>query len=478
MALSVGVELGPTSVRAVLLEQAGQTVTLRASQELPCETAQPDALTRALTQLRQTLPIRVPIVLGVPSTAAIVATVTPLVPNPSRPLLGLQFELQQHLPFELTEAVWHYRWLNGHRPGPTTQARAVVGAMKRALLEERLASCRRAGLIVKAVAINALATLNARSADAPAAGLDETAGLTLISDRDAEWLLVTPAGLRVVPIASVSPDALIADVAAAWEALRADRERPLARVWVTGRCDAWPALQHALASRGVSELQRYELPATVRPVGGTAASHAFVTAAGLALQSFGRGRFGVNLIQEAQSVQQVRQGRRLVAAIVGLSAAASVVLGASGMLALRQRRLQALASLQQQERLYQTLRPELRELLQRQQHLERRIQRMEQLAGQGSAVTQVLAQTAQLLPDDVWLTKLEYAKILPPAAQTEGIQGLLEGRAKSYQVLTALTDRLKGLAGGAPVKPLSTNVTTDAQTGKEVVAFAIQFQRP
>ena len=40
-----------------------------------------------------------------------------------------------------------------------------------------------------------------------------------------------------------------------------------------------------------------------------------------------------------------------------------------------------------------------------------------------------------------------------------------------------MTDRLKGTGETTSVKPLSTNVTTDQTSGKEIVVFAVQIQR-
>ena len=523
MALGVGVELGPSAVRAVVVERAsfgglrtpvpsgveGRAAQLKllAAREIPCDTANAEALTRTLTQLRQALLITTPIVLGIPTTSAIVTTVTPLIPNPARSGLGVQFELQQHLPFGLAEAVWHYQWLNGHaisrrsglqalgsgqlfsarRPQPSAlspqPSAAVVGAIKRSLLEERLTCCRRAGLSIRAVAINALATLNAWWRDPSRRGADAAMLLNLIDDQTAEWVLVAPTVLRIVPVTGSSAEALGQELLGVWEALRAESRSPPPRVWVTGQAASWPTLQQALTARGGVRVERYEESAIITNAiaDATPLSGKFVTAIGLALQGVGLEGLNLNLLHDAQGREQTRIVRHAATVTTAISVVASVALGLTGMMELRHRRLRTLEALQQQERLYQTLRPDLRELLQRQQHLERRIQQLERLAGQGTALTQLVAQTAQLLPDDVWVTKLEYAKSplvgAATASPAEGVEGLLEGRATSFQALTQFTDRLKGIGGIAAVKPLSTNVTTDAQTGKEVVVFAVQFQQ-
>jgi Tfp pilus assembly protein PilN len=487
----------------VVVERGAQ-VKLLAAQELACDTANAETLTRALTQLRSTLPVKTPIVLGIPSTSVIVTTVSPLIPNPARSILGVQFELQQHLPFELAQAAWHYQWLNGHStPARATrpidaravvlrraqddraeQSRsAVVGAMKRSLLEERLTCCRRAGLSIRAVAINGLATLNAWWRDPSRRSTAEpTMLLHLIDDQTAEWILVTPTLLRVVPVTSSSADAFGQELGGSWEALRAESASPPQRVWVSGHTASWLKLQQVLTARGGVQVERSEESAVVsssldvpQPAG------KFVTAIGLALQGMGLGRLRLNLLQDAQGREQARIIRHVATVTTALSIVVSVILGLTGVMELRHRRLRTLEALQQQERLYQTLRPDLRELLQRQQHLERRIQRLERLVGQSTMLTQLVAQTAQLLPDDVWLTKLEYSKSplvgTATASQADGLEGLLEGRAKSFQALTQCTDRLKGMGGIGTVKPLSTNVTTDENTGKELVVFAVQFQR-
>mgnify|MGYP001588825048 CR=1 FL=1 len=69
MAIGIGVDVGSSSVRVAVLERgSGGTLILRATQEAPCDTARADALTNALTQLRRTLSVTQPVVLGMPST--------------------------------------------------------------------------------------------------------------------------------------------------------------------------------------------------------------------------------------------------------------------------------------------------------------------------------------------------------------------------------------------------------------------------
>src|SRR3989338_910953 len=245
MALGMGIELGPAAVRAVVLEGVARDpkgrVKVLSSRELACETANPDALTQALIQLRRALSVTQPVVLGMPSTSAILTTVTPLIPDPHRANLAVQFELQQHLPFELADAVWHFRWLsqNGQKKGmrnaelgirnpqsaiPHSEFRtphsatAVVAAMKRSLLDERLACCRRAGLSILAVAVNPVATLNAWETQSVGTAAGPVVLLNLLNDPTAEWVVRTATQLSVMPVASGLPQTPAADAGNAAEA--------------------------------------------------------------------------------------------------------------------------------------------------------------------------------------------------------------------------------------------------------------------
>ena len=87
-------------------------------------------------------------------------------------------------------------------------------------------------------------------------------------------------------------------------------------------------------------------------------------------------------------------------------------------------------------------------------------------------MTQILALIAEAMPREVWLTALDGSK------DAAGVQGLLEGRATSFQDVTKFLEQLKSQAGMSAVKPLSTNVITDEALGNEVIAFSVHVERP
>ncbi len=529
MAIGVGLELGPSSIRVVVLERSGSKgserpgalpVRVVAWRDVACETTQPEALTRTLSELRRALRLTTPVVLGIPSTSAILATVNPLIVNVQRAALAVQFELQQQLPFELSEAAWHYHWLsetNGHtrhgrsprplssgtsasagqvssgEPGAAARrsavtqvaietvqsavssARAVTGAvvaaMRRSLLEERLACCRRAGLLVGAVSLSPIATLNVWAMQSARSGSGTVALLHVASEQMAEWIVQTPEMIQVMPVSCPSSELLWQEIAASWEALRLPSSETAMRVSMIGPEAVLPRLQMLVGSHSDGTVDRFDLARllTVPPTS-TEPIERSIAAVGLALQGLKIAHIPLNLIETVQRRARWQQTHRAATVVSVLCTVAMLGLGVNGMLEVRHRRLRILQSLEQKQRLYQSLRPEVRELLKRQHHLQQRTAQLERLGGEGSELTQGLAQVAAALPDTVWLTKLECTK-------SGAVEGTLEGRAKSFQDVTQFFERLKSVAGMTNVKPLSTNVVNDQTTGKEVVTFVVQVQR-
>src|SRR3989338_7106984 len=345
MSKGIGIELGPAAVRAVVLEGVARDpkgrVKVLSSRELACETANPDALTQALIQLRRALSVTQPVVLGMPSTSAILTTVTPLIPNSHRASLAVQFELQQHLPFELADAAWHFRWLsqNGQKPRawntefkipapraprPAPPISAVVAAMKRSLLDERLACCRRAGLSILAVAVNPVATLNAWETQSVGAAPGPVVLLNLLNDPTAEWVVRTATQLSVMPVASGLPqtpganagdaaEAFLQELAASWAALQQQFADLPRKIWLLGAAAAMPRLAEAIAAQLRVEVEEMRLTRAVAL--NTAIEHIerWTAAIGLGLQGLGIAPVPLNLLDRAQSDEQVRTVQRVAA---------------------------------------------------------------------------------------------------------------------------------------------------------------------
>lgn len=486
MPIGIGLELGGAIARGVVLERTGAQVKCLAAREVPCDSSKPEAATQALIQLRQALRIARPVVVGLPNSAAILATIAPLIPNLNRSLLAVQFELQQQLPFDLAEAVWHYQWLANGTPSTGRSARketsltasreAIVAAVKRAVLEERLACCRRAGLEVPTVSVVSVALLNAWHAQHGGTMPRPAALLHVLSDQTAEWIMMTTRAIQVMPVASPSPETFGSDLCGAWQAFaagtashEAGQEGHLPKtVWMVGESAAFAPLQERLTNELAIGVERFELA-----TGSLTVDHPerFAAAVGLALQGLGLVRFPLNLLASTRAQAHDRKVRRAAALTSACFALAAIGLGVRGAMELRQRRVAVLQALERREALYQTLRPEVRALLQHQEHVERRSRQLERLVGERTLVSQWLAQVADALPDAVWLTTLE--------CTINGIvEGVLEGRAHSFQDVTQFFERLKGVAGMTTVKPLATTVTTDPDAQKDVIVFSVQVQRP
>lgn len=525
MAIGIGIELAPSGIRAVVVRRLSfgtatsspanrkrpgasardvsrsadpiRTVGMRvakvlASQEVACDTSNPEALTRALTQLRSQLRIRQPVVLGVPSSWALLTTVKPLVASWRRASIAVQFELQQYLPFDLKDAVWHFRWLppgaNGHpaeqpigllrgadqrlRAVPSVVSDALVIAMRRSMIADRLSTCQRAGVTVNAVTVNAVAALNVCAIAASGSGAaipEATALLNILDQTSAEWVVFGPGLFQVVSVVGDSPEGLARELATSWGSLAGQGITLPRAVRLVGS---------PIAGAGVEEVVTRQLGLRVEPTDvssltatGLDAPQRWWTAFGLALQGVGVAPVSLNLLTMFWGEARAQRTRSAGMLLSGVCAAATVIFGLRGMMEIRQRRVGVLQALEARERLYQTLRPDVRTLLQQQERMQERSQQLERLVSDSSVLTALCTQVVEVLPETLWLVKVEWTR-------GEGVlDGQIEGRARSFQDVTQFLERLKTVAGMTNVKLVSNTVIPDEASSKEVIAFTVQLQR-
>ena len=499
MAIGVGVELGAGGLRAAILERTGSATILRGAHEIACDASNPAALANPLMQLRRRLPRGAPVVLGLPSTSAILTVVTPMLVSAQRAQYGVQFELQQVVPFELAEAAWHYQWIGldgAAEPSLFSRARAwtdrllgspgtsappgviggsaspsaVVGAVRRSILEERLGPCRHAELPVAAVSLTALALVNAALARAPAGRAAAAALLHLLGAEAAEWIVWSEAGLAVVPVSAADASGLAAETASAWDGLRGQLSTMPEVIWVVGDPGVWQALEPRIVAQIATPMRRFEPPPMVQASGTRLGEpQRWAAALGLALQAAGPVRMPLNLLAIQQHAARAERLRRLANLIAGLAAGAALVFGLVGMMGITRRRARVLEVLARREQLYQSLRPDLRALLQRQQDLYDRTSQLEGAAFESAVAGQLLVKIIEALPDAAWLTTVQLTKTATL------LEGQIEGRASTFQEVTQFFERLKSVAGLTTVKPLATTVLKEGD--RESIAFNVQVQR-
>lgn len=499
MPASIGLEFGDTTLRAVILDRQGSAIRLRnATHAVLPPTQTPDEVVVALQQLRRTLPITDPVVLGLPTRYAMISTVQPLIVSRPRARLAMQFELQQQLPYDIDQAVWHYQWLNGSVPPRF----AVVAALKRTLVDERIALCQRAGIRVAAVQINGVAAANAWlwQMNKP-----EASGMLLHVDRTLlEWIVVGGSTLQVIPtllppeammpvpakrastavaaagsqassssdVELLPQDALRELLKGAWDSLGEWLTTPISRtVWIFGDAATAPSIMDALKQVVGPAIERLSLGRITNMQAAGRNPLEWISACGLALQGLGVAKLPIDLVARLSQLRRAASFQRLaMLAAVCFSLAA---VGFAGMAMATRQAIQRerLEGLRKQEGLYESVRPEVKRLLQRQEQLEHRLQQLQTIGKLRITVIGALQTLTDSLPDEIWLTKVELIK-------TGSLDGVVEGFSRTFEGVTKLVERLKLALPGATVKPLGTTVTVDPASGKELIAFTVQLQQP
>lgn len=470
-------------VRGVRLERRGSSLQVISSVEIPWSKTPGGGLLDALVSAHRALG-RGPAIVGLPTSAAIVTTVNPLIVNPQRASLAIEFELQQQLPYDVNQAVWHYQWLaNGHPSGqqsprakpsaPVSVAprQAVVVAMKDAVLEEHLQVFRRTGFSIEAVGLTGVAAANLwlRQQDRPRHGAILHANEGLL-----EWIIIRPSWLQIQPVVAsedLAYDAVLESLRESWDRVREGGGGAPEVVWLAGDADLLLRLQEDLKRLLPCATERLVPTPTVTMDSGVVQDPPkFAVACGLALQGFRQAPLSLNFLIERRHLQRSQRIRRIAVGVNLVSVALTLILGAMGMLTTFQRRQEILQHLADQEHLYKMLRPEVRALMEQQQRQERWLDQLTVLRQHHGTIGRIVHELGQFLPQELWLTSLELAK-------GSQLSGTLSGHAGSFQAVTQLMDNLKG-HGWIDVKPLATTVTTDPATGKELVVFTIQGQVP
>lgn len=506
MPVSVGLEIGNAAVRAVLLDPRSKPPRLLAAVGAPWSGTGGDDLLRAIQQVRRSLPIKSPAVLGLPTPAAIITTVRPLLVSRARSDLAVRFELQQQLPYDVSQTAWHYHWLSRNggtraEPGPA----AVVAAVKHSIVQERLAVCHRAGVSVRGVQVNALALANAWWQSGGPGG--QTASVVVRLDgRLLEWLIITSNGLYVFTTLLPAPASALhggtgpippAETAGAATLIRAGLSQAQEDQFIARLKTSWEGLQHHLAlvagacpsistAQLVGDTSSYPTCAeglqraigcAVQPlslqtiVRAEKRADEFVAACGLALQGGGNAPLSLNLVEGPMRAARAARVNRVSQLLGALCALLAALWSGQGIVASLRSREALLEQYRTQEQSYQLLRPEVRAIRKHQAQLEHRLEQLAYLARTRDRVTRSVVQLTDALPDSLWLTTLDLTKTAPHVA------GTLEGYAQSFQGVTQFIDRVKAAPEWVTVKPQATNVMTDPATGAEVVAFTIQLQR-
>lgn len=331
---------------------------------------------------------------GIPRARAVVKALQlpPVADADVRRMVG--FELDRHLPFPASEAIFDFHVLD-HAPGQP--ARVLLVATERRVFERIAQLLRGAGgtLRLVDVTIHGLAVLAARDASPQAARI--AVGL---EEADAE-LAVVRHGRPILSRAFPLP----ADLSQRARTLREELQRSLGSL---GPEDRAAVADVTVTGRGpLPDTDWAGLPVhpavTLPPgLGDVPDDPAFLPALAMALRRPGRGGLRTNLIPEGL---RPRPFPWPVAVTAGLAAAALLVgLAIPGVTAIRaERRLAAL------NRAIGRLAPEVQEAEQLARAAERARREVETLRGfeaRQIRALPVLRELTELLPSDVWLTNL------------------------------------------------------------------------
>ncbi len=120
--------------------------------------------------------------------------------------------------------------------------------------------------------------------------------------------------------------------------------------------------------------------------------------------------------------------------------------------------------------IYRTYEPKIKKMQDEEEILREKIDILYQAAGFRGIWLNILGTISEIIPKDVWITDVSGIVSL----EKSGLGRLdLSGKALSYQSVNNFVSSLKSSPSFKDVKPVSSSIETDTNTGEEIVKFSI-----
>jgi len=157
----VGLDVGSAAVKVAELTQAGQGVVISALGSAPLES--PEAVGETIRKLLRDTGVRARRCVSSVSGRSVIIRQVQMMKMPESELRqAMEYEADKYIPFDVSEAQLDAQRLEETNPGPSAQQmRVLLVAVKKTVVEERLALLRSLGLSARIVDVDVFALGNA-----------------------------------------------------------------------------------------------------------------------------------------------------------------------------------------------------------------------------------------------------------------------------------------------------------------------------
>ncbi|MFA5388138.1 MAG: pilus assembly protein PilM [Candidatus Omnitrophota bacterium] len=401
----------------------------------------------------------------------------------------MKFEAQNQIPFNLNEVMWDWSFLNKSKE---TSKKAVIVAIKKNIVEEIVLKLDSVRLSAELIDVAPISVYNCMlfnedfNDEAPGAILDIGAKSTnlIISNKGNVWLRSFPiAGERIEEAKGQGVDELIAEVERSLEYyfMQAGEEAPqdkrIEQFFLTGGGSTMEGVESAFTSRFnvkpriMDPFRKLRISKDVfQKLQASGLKSQFSVAVGAALRGMTGLRIEVNFLKETLLEKKSVFQKRLYSGF-SIAAAAMIVISLSIFARqdyyIKKSRLDKIEEMIETYRVYE---PRIKDIREEESVLRSKMRSLYQTASSRAVWLGIFGAVAEILPKDVWITDLSGVISL----EKDGVGRMdVNGKALSYQSVNNFVSNLKGLPGFGDVRPVSSSVENDRNTGEEIVKFSI-----
>jgi len=401
----------------------------------------------------------------------------------------MKFEAQNQIPFSMNEVMWDWSLLDSDKD---SSRRAVIVAIKKNLVEEIVSRLNAVKLSTELIDVAPISAYNCMAFNEDYNGQDLGAILDIgakstnfiIFNKGNIWIRSFPiAGERIEEAKEQGTEELLTEVERSLEYYfmqageDAPQEKKLTQLFLTGGGSVMENIETSLISKFnikpniMDPFRKLRVSKDVfQKLQACGSKNQFSTVVGAALRGITDLKIEVNFLKEAISDKKSSAQKRIYA---GLSMATGALVLISFFIFMRQDYYIKKIKLDKVEDMmetYRTYEPKIKKIQEEENILRGKIDTLYQTVSSRAVWLGIFKAVSEMLPKDVWITDLSGVISI----EKSGLGRMdMNGKALSYQSVNNFVSSLKALPSFSDVRPVSSSVENDTDTGEEIVKFSI-----
>jgi len=401
----------------------------------------------------------------------------------------MKFEAQNQIPFLLNEVAWDWSLLD--KVNLSTK-KAVIVAIKKNLVDEIISKLKSIKISVDLIDVIPISLYNCmtfnedygREKHGAVVDIGTNSTNLVIFEKGNIWIRSFPvASERIKKAKDEGIEEFISEIERSIEYYfmqageREGDKKKLDELILTGGGSAIENVESILANRFnispkiLDPFRRVEISKDMLlDIERKGVKNQLAVAVGLALRGIARLKVEIDFLKEMHLDKYLSQQKNMYSR---LSIAAAVLIVISFSVFMRQDysiKRSKLNTIGEMLDIYQTYEPKIKEIQDAEDILKEKMDILYQTAGSRAIWLDVFGILSEILPLDVWITDVSGIVSL----EKSGLARLdLSGSAFSYQSVNGFVSALKSSPSFKDVKPISSSIETDKDTGEEIVKFSI-----